>query len=123
MQFHNEVKDQPIGQESLLIFLRLLYPFAPHITEELNELLGGKESLQLSPWPEFDASKIIDSTVQVIIQINGKLKDKLDLPLDATEDELKKQALGSVKVQAALGGKRPARVIVVPNRLVNIVLE
>jgi leucyl-tRNA synthetase len=51
------------------------------------------------------------------------LKDKLDLPLDATEDELKKQALGSVKVQAALGGKRPARVIVVPNRLVNIVLE
>jgi leucyl-tRNA synthetase len=122
MQFHNEVKDQVISKQGLITFLRLLYPFAPHISEELHEVLGGKGSMQNSAWPEFDASKIASDTAQVIVQINGKVKDKLSVPLDVTEDELKKQVLALEKVQAVLAGAEPKKIIVVPGRLVNLVM-
>ncbi len=122
MQFLNEVRNESADRDSLFIFLRLLYPFAPHISEELNEMLGGKESLQLAAWPEFDASKITENTVQVMIQVNGKIKDKLEVPIDVTEDELKQQALASEKIQAILAAAEPKRIVVVPGRLVNIVM-
>ena len=122
MQTHNEIKNEPVSRDSLMLFLRLLYPFAPHISEEMNEILGGSESLQLANWPEYDAAKVTAETVQVIVQVNGKMKDKLLVPPDATEDELKQQALASEKVKAALAGVEPTRIVVVPGRLVNIVV-
>jgi len=123
MQFLNQVKDQSIDPASIINFLRLLYPFTPHLSEELHELLGGQESLQQSNWPEFDPSKVIEEVASIIIQINGKVRDKLQAPLDATESDLKQQALSLPKIQTALSGKEPVKIIVVPNRLVNIVTE
>lgn len=123
MQFHNEIKDETIDRDSLIIFLQLFYPFAPHISEELYQLLGGQGSLQLTAWPKFDATQMTDETVEVVIQINGKMRDKLRVPAGLNEEELKQQALATAKITTALAGKQPQRVIVIPDRLVNIVLE
>lgn len=122
MQFHNTIKDESISKERIVEFLRLLYPFAPHVTEELHELLGSSGSLQKESWPEFDPSKVANDTMQIIIQVNGKMRDKLEVAAGSSEEQLKQQALASSKVQAILSGKQPARIVVVPGRLVNIVL-
>src|SRR6185369_10515571 len=101
-----------------------LYPFAPHISEELNEILGGTQSLQLAKWPEYDSTKAVTATtVQVIVQVNGKMKDKLQVVPGLAAADIKKQALESEKVQNALQGRKTSRVVIVPNRLVNIVIE
>jgi leucyl-tRNA synthetase len=122
MEFHNTIKDEPISKESIKTFLILLYPLAPHIAEELHELLGGKDSLQQAPWPTYDPKSVIDDMVQVIVQVNGKVKDKLLVAYDSGEAELKALALALDKVKAAVAGSEPKRVIFVPNKLINIVM-
>jgi leucyl-tRNA synthetase len=122
MQFHNEVKQFPVNREQLTVFLQLLYPFAPHIAEELHEQLGGQESLQLMPWPAYDAAKITDTTAHIMVQVNGKIKDKLVVSAGLREGELKARAMASEKIRVILNGQIPQRVVVVPDRLVNIVL-
>lgn len=123
MQFFNESKDEQLSAKSFIEFLKLLYPFAPHISEELFYLLGGKKSLQLQSWPKFDPKKVIESTTEVIIQINGKVKDKITVAVDAGEKVIEEKALASEKVKTALNGAKPKRVIVVKNKLVNIVVQ
>jgi leucyl-tRNA synthetase len=103
-------------------YLILLYPFAPHIAEELHEILGGTSSLQLASWPIFDPEKITSDVLNVIVQINGKTRDKLEIPITSSEDEIKAAVLKLEKVQAALAGKEPQRLVVVPGKLVNVVV-
>ncbi len=122
MKFYNNVKGESVSKQTLQTFIILLYPFAPHITEELNEILGGVQSVQHSDWPQYNAELASESQADIVVQINGKTKDKLQAPLDATEDDIKTIALSLDKVQAALQGVEPKRVIVVPGRLVNIVI-
>jgi len=122
MEFYNQVKDEALSQQSLKQFLILLYPFAPHICEELHSILGGKKSLQLEKWPQFDPKKIIDQTVEVIIQVNGKIKGKVIVQTGSTEEQVKLLALGMEPVKQALVEESVKRVVFVPNRLINLVI-
>ena len=123
MIFINEAhKNTNIPREYLEGFLKLLSPIAPHLGEELWEFIGHKETITYEAWPEYDESKIVDSTVTIVIQINGKIRDKIEVAKDTDSEEVKKLALASSKVQEYLLGKEPRKVIVVPNKLVSIVM-
>ena len=115
-------KERKVSKEQLEGFLKLLNPIAPHITEELNNVvLKNNESLTYSKWPEVDESKLVESTITIIVQVNGKIRDKLFVSPQATKEEVEKAALASEKVKPYLTGT-PKKVIVVPSKLVNIVM-
>jgi leucyl-tRNA synthetase len=99
--------------------LSLIQPYAPHVAEELWERLG-RSRLWEEPWPEADQSLVATDTVEVVVQVNGKLRDRLHVPAGTPEDELVALALASERVQAHVDGE-PRRTIVVPDRLVNVV--
>ncbi len=122
MEFHNAVKDEPVSLESLKIFLKLLYPFAPHIVEELHELSGGTQTMQGESWPTFDPALIVESEVNIIIQVNGKVRDRIVLPSGSAEAAVRDAALQSDKIKTALGGAAVKRVVYVVDKLLNIVL-
>lgn len=108
-------------------FLTLLNPFAPHLTEEIHSRLQtafpalAQTQLCQKSWPEWEEALLEENTVPMIIQVNGKLRDKLEVPKDISREELEKQALASAKVKTFLDGVTVRKVIVVPGRLVNIV--
>lgn len=122
MQFHNEIKDEGISKESALQFIKLLSPLAPHIAEEINQLWGGEANLQLQDWPKYDENKLQSDTINLIVQVNGKVRETIVLPVGSTQEQAEQVALQSEKVQAALNGQKPQRVIYVENRLLNLVL-
>lgn len=102
--------------------LKLLYPVSPHITEELWEMLGHKEGLVFEPWPNFDEEKLVEDVIEIIVSVNGKLRDKMQMPFDSNQEVLKEEALKREKIIAFLNGAPIKKVIVVPNKLVNIVI-
>jgi leucyl-tRNA synthetase len=101
----------------------LLAPFAPHITEELWQRRGGTDSVHQQRWPTYDPAVARDVTVTVVVQVDGRVRDRLELPAGQSDDALTKAALASPKAEQAIGGRSIARVIVVADRLVNIVTE
>ncbi|MDA1334505.1 MAG: leucine--tRNA ligase [bacterium] len=103
-------------------FLFMLAPFAPHITEEIFEMRGSKESLHTQKWPEYDAKYLVDDSFNLVVQINGKLRATVEVPFDITEEDAKKIALEQENVETHLGGKEPKKVIYVKGRLVSIVV-
>ncbi|MHA1153633.1 MAG: class I tRNA ligase family protein, partial [Alphaproteobacteria bacterium] len=109
-------------RESLEIMVRLIGPMMPHLAEELWQRLGREGMLVDQPWPEADPSLTIEDSVTLAVQVNGKLRGTIDLPRDATEDEAERVALAESGVQRALAGKPPRKVIVVRNRIVNVVV-
>ena len=111
-----------INRAEYKTFLTLLYPFAPHMTEELYEKLYG-EILSSSKWVEYDESKTQDDTVEIVIQINGKIKGKLMVSATLSRDELATFATESDEGKAAIGDKNVVKVIAVPGKLVNIVVK
>jgi leucyl-tRNA synthetase len=122
MSFLNEVKDEKMSKTSFVTLLQLLYPFAPHISEELFQLLGGKKSLQLENWPAFDPKKLTENSVEIIIQVNGKVRDKMSAAMNQDDGQITAQALALEKIKLAIAGMKPKRVIVVKNKLINIVI-
>jgi len=121
MIFVNEVTAQPARPRAVLEpFVLLLAPYAPHMAEELWEKLGHTRSLAYEPWPAHDPAVLVESTVQIVVQVNGKVRDKLDVPAGIARDELERRALASAKVQEFTAGKQIKKVIVVPGKLVNI---
>jgi leucyl-tRNA synthetase len=122
MEFHNQVKDKQVSKDVLNTFLVLFYPFAPHLCEELNEILGGADTLQHASWPKHDESKTVDSKAQIVVQINGKVKDKIEMPAGSGEEEVKVKVLELGKVKNAIGENEIKRIIFVPNKLINIVI-
>jgi len=100
----------------------LLAPLAPHLAEELWERLGHRKSIFLEEWPQYDKKLIEEETFQLIIQINGKVRDKIEVKKDITEKEVKELALSQEKIQKWLVNKKPKKVIYIPNRLVNLVV-
>ena len=115
----NKAKDLPL--EYANGFVQLLAPFAPHIAEELWVKLGNEAGISYVAWPTFDESKLIESEVEIVVQINGKLKAKIKIAKDLSREELEK--IGRESVAEALEGKNVVKVIAVPNKLVNIVVK
>jgi leucyl-tRNA synthetase len=104
-------------------FLLLLHPFAPHLAEELrSKLNGGGSTLAYEPWPKFDPALLVEDTMEIPVQVNGKLRDKITVPAGAAPAEIEAVALASEKVRLFMEGKPVKKVIVVPKRLVNIVI-
>lgn len=103
--------------------LMLLHPMAPHLTEELWESRGHPDSLLETDWPEFDPAKLETDSITLVVQINGKLRDRIVVPAAADEEVVRERVLVSETVQRHLGGKKPSKVIFVPGRLVNLVVR
>lgn len=119
----NELEKLPsIAREDWELFLHIVNPFAPHLTEELWAQLGHTDLLSTQPWPQANEEYLKQDTVRIIVQVNGKMRAQLDLPFGAGENELEGAALANERVQEFLAGKAPKKVIVVPGRLVNIVV-
>jgi leucyl-tRNA synthetase len=110
-------------REALEKLVLLLSPFAPHMAEELWQALGHKDSLAYEPWPEFDPALAKEDTVEVPVQINGKLRSKVTVPSDADKAQLESAARADEKVRDLLNGKELVKVVVVPGRLVNFVIK
>jgi len=108
--------------EAFGTLLILLFPFAPHVAEELWERLGRPGTLARTAWPEADPAWLTREVMTVVVQVNGKLRDRLELPADADEAAVRAAALASATVQAHLEGKAPRKVIYVPGKLVNVVV-
>ncbi len=108
--------------DALQTLVQLMAPLAPHMADELWQQLSNGDLVQRAPWPEWDDKLIIDETITVVVQVNGKLRAKLDVPTDMSEYDIKRLALESKNVQVFVGNKEPAKVIYVPGRLVNIVV-
>jgi len=122
MIFVNHLSRQSVRSKSVIEkFVLILAPFAPHIAEELWQRLGHKESLAYEPWPEYNAELAREKEVELAVQVNGRIKDRIVVPADSTEEYIKTQVMASAKVQTALGDKEPNRIIVVKSRLVSIV--
>lgn len=112
-----------VTAKELEALLLLLAPLAPHITEELwQEALGHETSIHNEKWPEYDLEKIKEERVHMAVQINGKVRSQIEVDADAQEDDMKELALGDEKIKKWLEGKTPKKIIVVPNRVVNIVI-
>ncbi len=103
------------------LLVQLLNPFAPHVTEELWERMGGEQLLAGTPWPTVDESLLVEESMEVVVQVSGKVAEVLKLPLDTSQDVLEKLALELPSVQRRLHGAAPKRTIHVPGRLVNFV--
>ena len=113
--------DRAVWDEAVDTMLLLLAPVSPHITEELWARRGNPYSIHQQPWPQWDEEAAREETISLIVQVNGKVRDKIDVPADTGEDEMKAVALASEKVTRWLEGKTPRQVIVVRGKLVNIV--
>ena len=120
--FVNEVTAQERRPRKLLEpFVLALAPYAPHLAEELWEKLDHQQTLAYEPWPGFDEALLKENTVTVILQVNGKLRDRMDVPAEISREDLEKLALANEHVQEHLAGKQVKKIIVVPGKLVNIV--
>jgi leucyl-tRNA synthetase len=123
MIFINEaMKLEELPRKELEQFLLLLSPFAPHIAEELWEVTGHKGSLAFEPWPSFDDAKTIEDRVEIVLQVNGKVRGKLEVPQGTNEQEIERLARLDANILRHLEGKKVIRTIVVKNKLVNIVV-
>lgn len=111
----------PEWNEVLDIYLRMMAPACPHVAEELWMRLGKKYSIHQQPWPAVDDEAAAEEEITLVLQINGKVRDRIQVPADITEDRAREIALASEIVQKHLNGKPPKKVILVPGRLVNIV--
>lgn len=104
-------------------FVQLLSPYAPHLAEELWQILGNDDSLAYEPWPEYDEALTVDDTVEIPVQVNGKLKAKINVSADADRAALERAAREDGKIVEILAGSNIAKVVVVPGRLVNFVVK
>ena len=113
----------PLMELAINDLLLILNPFTPHITEELWSDMGHKERVYQTPWPEYDPSALVLDEIEVIVQINGRIKDKLVVPRDTDKEKLEELARSSAKVQSACEGKTIVKAIVIPGKLVNFVAK
>ena len=123
MTMLNEFYDKGVNKAEYKTFLALLNPFAPHITEELWQQLGETGLLSVAPWPAYDEAKTVESTVEMAVQVNGKLKGTIKLAADADKQAAIDAALAEEKVQHAIEGKQIVKQIVLPGKIVNLVVK
>ena len=123
MVFINEgYKVDAIPKEYVEGFVKLLSPIAPHVAEELWEKLGHMETITYAQWPIFDESKMVDDEVEIVVQVNGKVRTKMIVAKDITKEDLEAAALADENIQKAAEGKQVRKVIAIPGKLVNVVI-
>ena len=123
MSMVNDFYDKGINKSEYKTLLKLVCPFAPHVAEELWSMLGETSVLSLESWPEYDESKTQESSVQIAVQVNGKLRATINLPVDCEQQLAIDTALADEKVQKAVEGKNIVKTIVVKNKIVNLVVK
>jgi leucyl-tRNA synthetase len=116
-------QEEQLPRELLETFVLLLAPTAPHICEELWSMLGHEETLAYEAWPTFDPKLVVDETITIVVQVNGKLRSRLDVPSDMSKEDIEQLARNDEKAKSYYEGKEIRKVIVVPGRLVNIVAK
>ena len=123
MSLLNTFGDNGVNRAEYQTFITLLDPFAPHICEELNERMGGKEMLVHTAWPTYEESKTVDATVEIAVQINGKVKTTIQVGAEEEQESIREKAMAEPKIAGALQGMQVVKVIVIPGRIVNIVVK
>jgi leucyl-tRNA synthetase len=108
--------------EAVGIYLRMMAPAVPHVAEELWARSGKPYSIHQQPWPKVDLKAIVEEFITLVIQVNGKIRDKINVPINYDESQVKEAALSCEPVQRHLAGQAPKKVIVVPGKLINIVV-
>lgn len=116
-------KKGSVTKDEYKTLITLLNPVAPHMTEELWLTYGNGELLSLQPWPKYDEGKTVDDEVEIVVQINGKIKDKLMIPAGLDKDGTQEAAMNTEKIKGLIEGKNVVKVIAVPGKLVNIVVK
>ncbi len=120
----NEIYEKgSVTEGELKTFVKLLNPFAPHMTDEMWEILGGEGICSVSEWPVYDEAKCVDSTVELPVQVNGKLRGKIVVAVDRAKDDIIALAMAEANVAAFIEGKTVVKQIYVPGRMVNIVVK
>ena len=119
---HRVFKHQQRGGLLLESLLQILAPFAPHITEELWQELGHTDTIHVNHWPKWDEKYLKSDTMIIIVQVNGKLRSKLKLPVDTDRQGVEEAALADENVQKFTNNKPPKKMVYVPGKLVNIVV-
>ena len=123
MIFINEAyKAENLPVEYVEGFIKLLNPIAPHMTEELWSFLHKDESVTYQPWPTFDEAALVEDEIEIVLQVNGKVRGRLTIPADADREKMTELAIADEAVQKQLDGRQPKKVIAVPGKLVNVVL-
>ena len=124
MTLLNDIYDAgSITRKEFRDLLVLLYPFAPHVSEELYQLIGCEGVLSEQEWVTYDEAQCVDDTIEIVVQINGKVRAKLEIPADAEKDAVLAQAAAEPKVSEAIAGKTIIKQIYVPKKLVNFVVK
>ncbi len=124
MIFVNEAyKADSIYKEYILGLIKMISPICPHFAEELWSIMGHTNTISYEPWPTYDESKLVSDTADVVVQVNGKLRDKISMPLNLDKEEMIKLALASDKVKSFTDGKEIVKTIAVVNKIVNIVVK
>jgi leucyl-tRNA synthetase len=119
----NAIEEEPtVPRSAFTILLQLLSPFAPHIAEELWQRTGNADTIFHSQWPTFDEAKTVENTIVLILQVNGKLRDKLEVPRGLSKSDLEDFARKSANVSKHIEGKEIKKLVVVPDKLVNVVV-
>jgi len=116
-------EDKAILSQAIFTLVKLMSPLVPHLSEEIWNDFGGESSIHLTEWPEFKEELCISDTVTIAVQISGKLRDKIDMPINSSKEAVEKAALSQNKVQSYTEGKQVVKIIVVPNKLINIVIK
>jgi len=118
----NKLKNQNFEKDNVETFLKLLSPFAPHFAEELWSKLGNKKSIHLEPWPKYEERLLEAGEYELIIQVNGKMRDKVKISKALERLEIEKLVLARDIVKKYIEGKEINKIVFVPGRLINIVL-
>ena len=124
MIFLNDLeKYESITKDDLRVIVHLLNPIAPHITEEVNEVSSLGKPLCESDWPVYDESKTVNSTFEMVIQVNGKVRGKVTMPINSTKEQMQTAAMDNENVKKFVDGKTILNIVVIPKKLVNIVIK
>ncbi|MGD0384138.1 MAG: class I tRNA ligase family protein, partial [Thermoguttaceae bacterium] len=116
-------KEEVRPKQAMEKFVLVLSPFAPHMAEELWQALGNKNTLAYQPWPTFDEAMLKQDTIEVPVQVNGKLRGRIQAPADADNAALESLARAETKVAEHLSGKKVLKVVIVPGKMVNFVVK
>ena len=117
------VEDKAVLSRAIFALVKLIAPVTPHLSEEIWSKFGGKFSIHEKIWPEYDENLAKSENVTIAIQINGKLRDTIEMPFNSAKEDIESAALNTKKIQGYTQGKQIIKIIVVPNRLVNVVIK